>query len=50
MNSGGLITGCVALAPGMGVDGERVETAQRFNAVLAAALKGEGSFVIEARI
>jgi acetolactate synthase-1/2/3 large subunit len=40
----------VALARGMGVDGERVETAERFNAVLAAALKKKGPFLIEARI
>jgi acetolactate synthase-1/2/3 large subunit len=39
----------VALARGMGVAGERVETAERFSAVLAAAMKGRGPFLIEAR-
>ncbi|MBL8345793.1 MAG: acetolactate synthase large subunit [Rubrivivax sp.] len=40
----------VALARGMGVAAERAETAERFNAVLAAALKQGGPFLIEAVI
>jgi len=38
----------VALARGMGVAAERAETAERFNAVLAAALRQEQPFLIEA--
>ena len=40
----------VALARGMGVAAERAETAERFNAVLAAALAQEQPFLIEAVI
>ena len=38
----------VQLAGGMGVPAERVETAERFNEVLASALKQRGPFLIEA--
>lgn len=40
----------VALAKGMGAEGARAETAEQFRDVLAAALKRQGPFVIEAAI
>ena len=40
----------VALARGMGVEGARAESSERFNEVLAAALRGRGPFLIEAVI
>ncbi|MDE1949331.1 MAG: acetolactate synthase large subunit, partial [Burkholderiales bacterium] len=40
----------VALARGMGVVAERADSAERFNALFAAALKQAGPFLIEARI
>jgi acetolactate synthase-1/2/3 large subunit len=40
----------VALARGMGVAAERAETCERFNAVLAAALRQRGPFLVEAVI
>lgn len=40
----------VQLAHGMGVQAERADTAERFNAVLAAALAQRGPFLIEALI
>jgi acetolactate synthase I/II/III large subunit len=38
------------LAGGMGVPAERAETAERFNDLLAAALKQPGPFLVEAVI
>lgn len=40
----------VALAKGMGVEGARAETAERFREVVTAALARRGPFLIEARI
>jgi acetolactate synthase I/II/III large subunit len=40
----------VQLAQGMGVQAERADSAERFNAVLASALKQAGPFLIEAHI
>lgn len=42
--------GFVELAKGMGVDGVRVDTAEAFEAVFAAAMKTRGPFLIEAMI
>lgn len=42
--------GFVELAKGMGVDGVRVDTAEAFEAVFAAAMKTRGPFLIEAVI
>jgi len=40
----------VAIAQGMGVEAARADSAERFNDLLASALKREGPFLIEALI